>query len=225
MSSGLIYFAVVAMWVAYFLPRWLRTHDEISDNRSLERYQSAMSLVSLGTSHENLPSRTEVAENKIRQMRQRQLIFVGLAALFLIVFISTLFGGVPFKTNALPISLILIYVIHVRRQKIVEEVSTRRRLAAARATNGVRANFSDVLYRSNENATEHWIPLRPSTTVTVIPNTTWQPSEVPLPTYVTAAKAVSRPIKEVPIKVEVAVGPDEIFDQVAIEEADLRAAN
>ena len=103
MSSGLIYFAVVAMWVAYFLPRWLRTHDEISDNRSLERYQSAMSLVSLGTSHENLPSRTEVAENKIRQMRQRQLIFIGLAVIFLIVFISTLFGGVPFKTNALPI--------------------------------------------------------------------------------------------------------------------------
>lgn len=225
MSSGLIYFAVVAMWVAYFLPRWLRTHDEISDNRSLERYQSAMSLVSLGTSHENLPSRTEVAENKIRQMRQRQLILIGLAVIFLIVFISTLFGGVPFKTNALPISLILIYVIHVRRQKIVEEVSTRRRLAAARATNGVRANFSDVLYRSNENTTEHWIPLRPSTTVTVIPNTTWQPADVPLPTYVTAAKAVSRPTKEAPIKAEVAVGPDEIFDQVAIEEADLRAAN
>jgi hypothetical protein len=225
MSSGLIYFAVVAMWVAYFLPRWLRTHDEISDNRSLERYQSAMSLVSLGTSHENLPSRTEVAENKIRQMRQRQLIFIGLAAIFLIVFISTLFGGVPFKTNALPLSLILIYVIHVRRQKIVEEVATRRRLAAGRATNGVRANFSDVLYRSNENATEHWIPLRPSTTVTVIPNTTWQPAEVPLPTYVTAAKATSRPVKELEIKAEVATGPDEIFDQVAVEEADLRAAN
>lgn len=225
MSSGLIYFAVVAMWVAYFLPRWLRTHDEISDNRSLERYQSAMSLVSLGTSHENLPSRTEVAENKTRQMRQRQLIFIGLAALFLIIFISTLFGGVPFKTNALPFSLILIYVIHVRRQKIVEEVSTRRRLAAARVTNGGRANFADVLYRSNENATEHWIPLRPSTTVTVIPNTTWQPAEVPLPTYVTAAKAVTRPVKEVPLKIEVAAGPDEIFDQVAVEEADLRAAN
>ena len=90
MSSGLIYFAVVAMWVAYFLPRWLRTHDEISDNRSLERYQSAMSLVSLGTSHENLPSRTEVAEYKTQQMRQRQLIFIGLAALFLIIFISCL---------------------------------------------------------------------------------------------------------------------------------------
>jgi hypothetical protein len=225
MSSGLIYFAVVAMWVAYFLPRWLRTHDEISDNRSLERYQSAMSLVSLGTSHENLPSRTEVAENKTRQMRQRRLIFIGLAALFLIIFISTLFGGVPFKTNALPFSLILIYVIHVRRQKIVEEVSTRRRLAAARATNGGRANFADVLYRSNENTTEHWIPLRPSTTVTVIPNTTWQPAEVPLPTYVTAAKAVTRPVNEVPIKIEVAAGPDEIFDQVAVEEADLRAAN
>jgi hypothetical protein len=184
-----------------------------------------MSLVSLGTSHENLPSRTEVAENKTRQMRQRRLIFIGLAALFLIIFISTLFGGVPFKTNALPFSLILIYVIHVRRQKIVEEVSSRRRLAAARATNGGRANFADVLYRSNENTTEHWIPLRPSTTVTVIPNTTWQPAEVPLPTYVTAAKAVTRPVKEVPIKIEVAAGPDEIFDQVAVEEADLRAAN
>ena len=225
MSSGLIYFAVVAMWVAYFLPRWLRTHDEISDNRSLERYQSAMSLVSLGTSHETLPSRTDVAENKIHQMRQRQLILIGLAAIFLIVFISTLFGGVPFKINALPLSLILIYVIHVRRQKIVEEVATRRRLAAARATNGARVNFSDVLYRSNESATEHWIPLRPSTTVTVIPNTTWQPLDVPLPTYVTAPKATSRPMKEVATKVEVAVGPDEIFDQVAAEEADLRAAN
>jgi hypothetical protein len=32
-------------------------------------------------------------------------------------------------------------------------------------------------------------------------------------------------MKEVATKVEVAVGPDEIFDQVAVEEADLRAAN
>lgn len=225
MSSGLIYFAVVAMWVAYFLPRWLRTHDETSDNRSLERYQSAMSLVSLGTSHENLPSRTEVAELKIRQVRQRQFIFMGLATLFLIAFILSLFGEIPFKTNTLPISLILIYVIHVRRQKVVSEVATHRRLAAARATNGVRANFADVLYRSNENPTEHWIPLRPSTTVTVIPNTTWQPAGVPLPTYVTAPKAVTRPIQVPLSEIAVVVGPDEIFDQVAIEEADLRAAN
>ena len=61
--------------------------------------------------------------------------------------------------------------------------------------------------------------------MTVIPNTTWQPAEVPLPTYVNAAKAVTRPVKEAPIKIEVAAGPDEIFDQVAVEEADLRAAN
>ena len=61
--------------------------------------------------------------------------------------------------------------------------------------------------------------------VAVIPNTTWQPAEVPLPTYVTAAKATSRPVKEVEIKAEVTTGPDEIFDQVAVEEADLRAAN
>ena len=40
-----------------------------------------------------------------------------------------------------------------------------------------------------------------------------------------AAKAVTRPVKEAPIKIEVAAGPDEIFDQVAVEEADLRAAN
>jgi hypothetical protein len=130
----------------------------------------------------------------------------------------------PFIYAAVPLSGMLIYVANVRRHVIADQLHKRRVTQLHRRSTGVSAtNLAEVV--TPKPATEHWIPLRPSTTVTVIPNTTWQPAEVPLPTYVTAAKAAARPIKEAPVIVEVAVGPDEIFDQVAIEEADLREAN
>ena len=44
MASGLIYLIIIGMWVAYFLPRWIRQH-ETQSGRETERYKSAMKIV------------------------------------------------------------------------------------------------------------------------------------------------------------------------------------
>jgi hypothetical protein len=45
-GSGLIYAALIAMWAAYFIPRWLRRHEELSESRSVERFDRAMRILS-----------------------------------------------------------------------------------------------------------------------------------------------------------------------------------
>lgn len=236
MSSGLIYFAVIALWVAYFLPRWLRSHDEVSESKSLERYRSAMHVVSLGSSQNTYMTRAEIAEREARTLRKRQITMVGLAIFLLITLISAIANVVPFKALLLPLSLLVIFVVHVRRQKVQEDVTKRRRMAASRGKASTY-NFSEITYRSPEGETSKWIPIDHSRTVTIIPNDSWQPSDMPLPTYVTAPKAPSRPIVnreaapfdqdvelEIELSVDRAVG-DQVFDQEAAEENSQRAAN
>lgn len=193
MSSGLIYFAVIALWVAYFLPRWLRSHDEVSESKSLERYRSAMHVVSIGSSPNTYMTRTEIAEREAQTLRKRQILLVTLIIFFFATIIAAFANAVPFKSLLLPLSLLVIFVVHVRRQKVQEDVRRRRRAATMRSK-GSSLNFSEITYRTPEGQTSQWIPINHSRTVTVIPNDTWQPSDMPLPTYVNAPKAPARPV-------------------------------
>jgi hypothetical protein len=59
---------------------------------------------------------------------------------------------------------------------------------------GSSFNFSEITYRNPEGQASQWIPINHSRTVTVIPNDSWQPSDMPLPTYVNAPKAPARPV-------------------------------
>lgn len=46
MGSGLIYAGLVVLWSIYFIPRWLRRHEELSESRSIERFDRAMRILS-----------------------------------------------------------------------------------------------------------------------------------------------------------------------------------
>jgi len=48
MASGIIYLAIIGMWVAYFLPRWVHNKIEFS-GKSVERYKSALRVVASTT--------------------------------------------------------------------------------------------------------------------------------------------------------------------------------
>lgn len=228
MSSGLIYFAVIALWVAYFLPRWLRSHDEVSESKSLERYRSAMHVVAMGSSQSTYMTRAEIAEREARTLRKRQITLFALALFLFSNFVLAVADLLPYKSLLLPISLLVIFVVHVRRQKVQEDVKKRRRMAAMRGK-GATYNFSEITYRSPEGEVSKWIPIDHSRTVTIIPNDSWQPSDLPLPTYVTAPKAPARPLvnkdgalfdQEVSVEIEIEQ-VDEVFDQ----EREKRASN
>jgi len=232
MSSGLIYFAVIALWVAYFLPRWLRSHDEVSESKSLERYRSAMHVVSIGSSPNTYMTRAEVAEREARALQKRQISLGVLIAFFIFTIVAAIANALPFKSLLLPTSLLLIFIVHVRRQKVQEDVRRRRRMATMRSK-GSGFNFSEITYRTPEGQASQWIPIDHSSTVTVIPNETWKPSDIPLPTYVTAPKAPSRPIVEQDLGLSAqnaelvveSAGEDEVFDQESASSDTRRASN
>ena len=105
MSSGLIYFAVIALWVAYFLPRWLRSHDEVSESKSLERYRSAMHVVSIGSSPNTYMTSAEIAEREANAVRKRQISLVTLILFFFGTIVAAFADAVPFKSLLRPFSL------------------------------------------------------------------------------------------------------------------------
>ncbi len=46
MGSGVIFVFIIAMWAVYFVPRWLRRYEELSEARSVERFSRAMRILS-----------------------------------------------------------------------------------------------------------------------------------------------------------------------------------
>lgn len=138
-------------------------------------------------------TRAEIAEREAQTLRKRQISLVTLIIFFFATIIAAFANAVPFKSLLLPLSLLVIFVVHVRRQKVQDDVRRRRRAATMRSK-GSSFNFSEITYRTPEGQTSQWIPINHSRTVTVIPNDTWQPSDMPLPTYVNAPKAPARPV-------------------------------
>ena len=202
MTSGLIYIAIIGMWVAYFAPRWIHDRNEFS-GKSVERYKSALRVVanqspqqstSGGAIHIDLDR-----EAKIRQTLMRRRIYFLLIAFSLV---STLVGGVmktmPFIYALVPASAMLIYIANVRRHVIADQLHKRRVNQIHRRSSGVSAtNLAEVV--QPKASTEHWIPLseRELKGVVILPKgsaavrNAWEPTEVPAPTYVNAPKAIT----------------------------------
>jgi hypothetical protein len=231
MASGIIYLAIVGMWVAYFLPRWMHNKNEFS-GKHVENYKSALRAVAGNTPGARIGSGviyTDVdhVARTAQTLLRRRIIFSIIA----ITFISTLVG-VAMQTLAvssilLPITGLIIYVASVRRKANADAIQHRRMEQIHRRTEGVsHTNLSDVI--APKVSTEHWIPFaeRELKGVTLLPKGTaaaraeWQPNEVPLPTYVNAAKAIQ------PKRVIDLTEPGKWSDeQEALERAALAAAS
>ena len=230
MASGIIYLAIVGMWVAYFLPRWIHNKNEFS-GKHVESYKSALRAVAgntpgarvgTGVIYTDVDRVARVAQTLLR----RRIIF----SLITITLISTIVG-VAMNTLAIasifiPLTALAIYVASVRRQANIDAIQHRRMDQIHRRTEGVsHTNLSEVI--APKDSTEHWIPFaeRGVSGVTLLPKGTaaaraeWQPSEVPLPTYVNAAKAIQ------PKRVIDLTEPGKWSDeQEALERAALAAA-
>ena len=201
MTSGLIYIAIIGMWIAYFAPRWIHDRNEFS-GKSVERFKVALTVVANssphtgqngGLLHIDLDREAKIAQLLMR----RRIIFV----LLTFSLISTLVGGfmnsMPFLYALVPATGILIYVANVRRQSVAERIQHRRIQQLHRRTSGVSAtNLVGVV--TPKPTQEHWVPLseRELKGVVILPQGTasirnaWQPAEVPIPTYVSAPKAI-----------------------------------
>ena len=79
MASGIIYLAIIGMWVAYFLPRWVHNKNEFS-GKSVEKYKSALRVVASanpGSVHNSGAIYTDVdREGRVaQQLLRRRIIF------------------------------------------------------------------------------------------------------------------------------------------------------
>jgi hypothetical protein len=202
MTSGLIYIAIIGMWVAYFAPRWIHDRNEFS-GKSVERFKIALRVVanqsphtsvSGGAIHIDLDREAKVRQNLLRRRISFALIIFSLTA----TFVGGVMNTMPFVYVLVPLSAGLLYVASVRRQVIADRLHQRRVTQLHRRSSGVSAtNLAEVL--QPKETTEHWIPLseRELKGVVILPKgsasirNAWEPTHVPVPTYVNAAKAVS----------------------------------
>jgi hypothetical protein len=257
MTSGLIYIAIIGMWVAYFAPRWIHNRNEFS-GKSVERFKSALIVVASssphgatgsGSIHIDLDREAKVAQ---LLMRRRIMFFILISSLT-----TTLVGGfmnvMPFIYGLVPATGILIYIANVRRKTIADKIQYRRVQQLHRRTAGISTtNLADVV--TPKVSQEHWIPLseRELKGVVILPKgsaaqrQTWDPAQVPTPTYVNAPKAImpkrvidltipgawSEEQERLERQALAAASPsrDEIFDQQLADEAvarlnQARAAN
>jgi hypothetical protein len=195
MASGLIYLIIVGMWVAYFLPRWISTHED-SSGRSGEKFKSAMMVV--GSSPASLLPEFEEPAKKRKKIAQRRTIFSMLFALLAASTVIAALGFIAWSILLIPVSALSIYTVNVRRQIVASQLKARRLKALEKVTTAP-VRISPLVTSQAPQSNEHWIPLEerldPSGVV-VIPKDRslregWQPVNVPKPTYVTAAKAIT----------------------------------
>ena len=201
MTSGLIYIAIIGMWVAYFAPRWIHDRNEFS-GKSVERFKSALIVVAnsspqgvsgSGSIHIDLDREAKVAQLLMR----RRIMFFVLAGSLTTTLVGGFMNTMPFIYSLVPLTGVLIYIASVRRQTIADKIQYRRVQQLHRRTSGVSAtNLAEVL--TPKLSQEHWIPLseRELKGVVLLPKgtaairQTWEPAEVPAPTYVSAPKAI-----------------------------------
>ena len=256
MASGLIYIAIIGMWVAYFAPRWIHDRNEFS-GKSVERFKSALRVVANQSPHDASTGAIHIdldREAKYRQsLLRRRLSFVLIAFSLVTTVVGGVMKSMPFMYALVPASAMLIYIANVRRHVIADQLHKRRVTQLHRHSSGVSAtNLAEVV--QPRPSTEHWIPLseRELKGVVILPKgpaavrNEWRPTEVPVPTYVNAPKAVvpkrvidltipgqwSEEQERLEREALAAASPsrDEIFDQQLADEAverlhQARAAN
>ena len=246
MASGFIYLIILGMWAAYFIPRWISNHEENSGKRT-EKFNSAMRSV---TQPEQRRAQAEDKLTRKSKIRNRRIAY----SIILIALITTsIFVGVGSVAPTLitiPLSGFFIYTVHVRRQVVAAQLKQRRLNALERITTAsvISEPTEQIKISSREDFEdsykEHWIPLLERTDtagVVIIPRgerrESWEPRQVPKPTYVDAPKAVVPKriidltvpgswIESQRVAEEDLIMDSELFDQEVLEDKSRnRAAN
>ncbi|HUW77947.1 MAG TPA: hypothetical protein VMV52_04270 [Candidatus Nanopelagicaceae bacterium] len=246
MGSGIIYAVVAVIWIAYFVPAWLRRHDEVSESKSVERYRDAMRVVARGTGAEVSVTVSERVEARKTMLRRRQQIFTGIIGMLILTVGLSMFSLVTPWIVALPVITFALYLAYVRRAKVAEELVMRREVIRAAHNLEVTVRPSTLSFAKTIQEPTLTLPAV-STGVHVIERreSAWEPAKVPVPTYVTAPKAVrahrvidltkpgswtaEQQAEEASRLSAIAPSRDEVFDQVAADaaatEMSARAAN
>ena len=163
MGSGVIYAALVVAWAAYFVPRWLRRHEELSESRSVERFDRAMRILSRREPtpdrryvvmpprpEQPVPAQRSRARRGMRTtspvtVRRRRVLAVLLLALTVTLLLTPLTALQWWAPVAVALTVVG-YLVHCRLQARSRTAVTRTR-AAVRTRSRSRLMRFDALER------------------------------------------------------------------------------
>ena len=167
MGSGLIYAVLIVMWAAYFIPRWLRRHEELSESRSVERFDHAMRILSR---REPTPDQRYVvmpprpAEQRPAGHRaadrpagraarpgvsasvavRRRRVLAGLLLTTLVTTALAPVSPVPWWGPLAALGLVVAYLVHLRLQARSRRQVTRTRAALRRGSRSRIMRFDAI---------------------------------------------------------------------------------
>ena len=200
-GSGLIYAAIVAAWLAYLVPSWVRRGESrTTPDRHNERMRVVASSPTAPAVRASAPVPAPPLVSRSTARRRRHLLVLLVLAVIGIG-LGTGLGRLAAWAPAVPALMLVGYVMLLRRSVRRTELAARRARARAEMERvtmarpmttypaphvSVRADVaSESADRFDAEAT---IP-PPVEDPVVADDGTWEPVPVPLPTYVTAPKA------------------------------------
>ena len=155
-TTGLIYAAIVIAWAVYLVPMALRRSHVQSRRRSVERFSSAMRVLSrqdprakvlaasgarvqpaervIATDVAAVPAATDLAPLRRRQVaaraaaRRRRRVLAVLLAVTCAVALVAVLGYLPRWSAAVPLALVLLFLVVARRQVRSSQRAYRRAL-------------------------------------------------------------------------------------------------
>lgn len=227
-GSGVIYAVLVLLWGVYFIPRWLRRHEELSEARSVEKFDQAMRVLSR---QDPLPSATVPAQRGASSARRglrttsplairRRRVLAALLLTTALMAPLTPVTALAWWAPLLGLVAVVGYLVHCRLQ-------ARSRLDVSRTRKDVRSRSRSRLLRFD--AIERLMAVRREMAADRAAEAArweeaevameqmrddeerseagWNPVPVPLPTYVTKPAAPRRTAEPAPAQAAEPVRP------------------
>ncbi|HEX6935336.1 MAG TPA: hypothetical protein VF227_02330 [Actinomycetes bacterium] len=161
MGSGLIYAVIIVMWAAYFIPRWLRRHEELSESRSVERFDQAMRILSRKEPTPDKryvvmpprpePRRSVPAQRSSRRRAahssatvRRRRVLAGLLLATLVTTLVTPLSPVPWWGALVALGATICYLVHLRMQARSNRFVSRTRQAVRKRSRSRIMRFDAV---------------------------------------------------------------------------------
>jgi hypothetical protein len=156
-GSGIIYAALILLWAAYFIPRWLKRHEELSESRSVEKFDTAMKILSrkeptpdqrrvVMPRRPDAPTRTLPARSPVPAQRtsgrvrrratpamRRRRILAGLVLTTLVTTVLAPFTPLPWWVPLATAGLVVADLVHLRLQVRSSREVSRSREAVRRS--------------------------------------------------------------------------------------------
>jgi len=226
--SAIIFVALAIAWAAYLIPKALRHHDEVARSRSIERFSNTMRVLARRepvnrrdarlvvtpgratstTFVETKPVRLTAAQLRARReatrraTQRRQRVLAGPLGVNAVVIGLAAFGVVGWWWEALPVGLVVAWLVTCR----VMVKSERAALAPRRVVPTVDVATGPDLDISVETNAQGFEELAPDSDTGVVPAVTedgdpnlWDPLPMTLPTYVDKPVAARRTVRTISI--------------------------